>query len=86
MKITIDIDCTADEGRQFLGLPDVRPLQEAMMAEVRERLLANMRSMDPDVLMRQWMPAGMAGMDQMQRAFWSAMTAGGARKGEDQQS
>jgi hypothetical protein len=84
MKISIDVDCTADEARQFLGLPDVKPLQEAMMAEVRERLLANMRSMDPDVLMRQWMPGGVNGMDQLQRAFWNVMTTGAARKGEEQ--
>jgi hypothetical protein len=86
MKISIDIDCTADKARQFLGLPDVKPLQEALLAEVRERLLASMRAAEPEALMRQWMPAGLAGMDQMQRAFWQAMTAGTARKGEDQES
>ena len=86
MKISIDVDCTAEEARQFLGLPDVRPLQEALIAEVRERLLSNMRSMDPDVLMRQWMPAGVSGVDQMQRAFWNVMTAGATRKAEDQGS
>lgn len=86
MKISIDVDCTAEEARQFLGLPDVRPLQEALIAEVRERLLANMRSMDPDVLMRQWMPPGVSGVDQMQRAFWNVMTAGATRKAEEQGS
>lgn len=86
MKININIDCSADEARQFLGLPDVRPLQEALLADVKERLLASMHAMEPDALMRQWMPAGLSGMDQMQRAFWQAMTAAGGRKGEDQGS
>lgn len=86
MKITVNVDCTAEEARRFLGLPDVGPLQEALMAEGRERMLAAMRATEPDVLMRQWMPAGFTGMDQLQKVFWSAMTAGAARKGEDQQS
>lgn len=83
MKITVDIDCTADEARQFLGLPDVRPLHQALLGEVQERLTAAMRGADADALMRQWMPAGLAGMDQMQKAFWGAMTAAAGRKSED---
>lgn len=34
MKITIDVDCTPDEARRFLGLPDVAPMQEALMAQL----------------------------------------------------
>jgi hypothetical protein len=30
MKISIDIDCTPEEARQFLGLPDMGPLQDEM--------------------------------------------------------
>src|SRR3546814_3762591 len=28
MKVTINFDCTAEEARTFLGLPDVSPLNE----------------------------------------------------------
>ena len=31
MKITIEIDCTPDEARQFVGLPDVKPMQAAQV-------------------------------------------------------
>jgi len=31
MKVTIDIDCTPAEARAFFGLPDVQPLQTAVM-------------------------------------------------------
>jgi len=37
MKITVDIDCTPEEARTFLGLPDVQPLQQAMMKELEAR-------------------------------------------------
>ena len=31
MKVTVDIDCTPEEARTFFGLPDVKPMQKAMM-------------------------------------------------------
>mgnify|MGYP000037091625 CR=1 FL=1 len=81
MKITFDIDCTPEEARQFLGLPDVAPLQETLMAELEERLKAALASMEPDALLKTWLPAGMEGFQQMQQAFWSQM--GAANKGGD---
>jgi len=40
MKITVDIDCTPEEARKFLGLPDVAPMQETLMRQVQERMEA----------------------------------------------
>lgn len=87
MKISIDIDCTPEEARRFFGLPDVAPMQEAVMAEVQERILANLKAMDPETLMKTWMPGGIPGgvqgWEQMQKAFWEQMTgAGGGKKKE----
>jgi hypothetical protein len=31
MKVTVEIDCTPAEARQFFGLPNVEPMQAAMM-------------------------------------------------------
>ena len=74
MKMTIDLDMTPEEGRRFFGLPDVQPMQEAMMAEVEKRMLATLQAMDPDQLMRTWLPAGIKNWEQMQKMFWDAMT------------
>lgn len=75
MKINIDIDCTPDEARIFLGLPDVKPLQETMLAELEERMRANLQAMDPETIFNTWMPSGVPsgveGWEQMQRMFWS---------------
>src|SRR5262245_24852222 len=35
MKVKIEIDCTPIEARDFLGLPDVKPMQEAMMDQMQ---------------------------------------------------
>lgn len=70
MKITMDIDCTPEEARTLLGLPDVKPMQEEMMAAMRDRVMAAVDSTDPGELMRMWMP-GAAGLEQMRDIFTS---------------
>jgi hypothetical protein len=84
MKIKFDIDCTPEEARTFLGLPDVKPMQETMMKEVEQRLQANLQAMDPETLLKTWLPAGMQGWEQMQKMFWSQLSGGaegGGRSG-----
>lgn len=78
MKISVDIDCTPEEARKFLGLPDVAPMQEALMQQVQERLESNMKAMDPEALINTWLPAGMQGLEQMQKMFWAQMGMGDA--------
>ena len=70
MKVHVDIECTPEEARTFFGLPDVQPVQAAVMKELENRLMASMQAMDPETLMKTWVPAGIASMEQMQRMFW----------------
>ncbi len=69
MKVTIDIDCTPEEARSFLGLPDVRAMQDRLLQEMQERMSANIRAMAPEEMLKTWLPASMAGWEQMQQAF-----------------
>ncbi|MDF3072701.1 MAG: hypothetical protein K0S54_368 [Alphaproteobacteria bacterium] len=73
MKITFDIDCTPEEARAFFGLPDVRPLQQAVMAQVQEKIMANIQAMDPEAILRSWNSTSMQGMEQLQQAFWNSL-------------
>jgi hypothetical protein len=79
MKITMNVDCTAEEARAFLGLPDVKPMQEQLMREVQERMAANVRAMEPEAMLRTWLPATLKGFEQIQEIFMSQMT--GTKKG-----
>ncbi|THD44589.1 MAG: hypothetical protein E7774_09950 [Bradyrhizobium sp.] len=54
MKVTIDIDCTPLEARQFMGLPDVQPMQAAVMAEMEKRMIAEAAKFSPDGFLRAW--------------------------------
>lgn len=76
MKITIDIDCTPDEARHFLGLPDVQPMHDAVLKEVQDRLTANIAGMDPETIVKTWLPLGLQGIEQLQRMFWAQMSGG----------
>ncbi len=76
MKVTFDIDCTPEEARAFLGLPDVQPMQKTMMAEVEQRMKDGLDSMSPDALFKTWLPAGMESLEQMQKMFFSQMNQG----------
>ena len=79
MKIKIDVECSPEEARAFFGLPDVRPLQQAFMAEAEERMKRAFDGMDGDALLKMWLPSGTAALEKMQQAFWSAMDG---RKGK----
>ncbi len=80
MKITIEVDCSPEEARAFLGLPEVAPMQAAAMEDLSQRLRAGLEAMDPETLMKTWMPLGLQGLEQAQKMFWSQMgeAAGGA--------
>ena len=54
MKITVDVDLTPEEARRFLGLPDLEPMQQAILKDVQERLQKNIARVDPDALMKTW--------------------------------
>lgn len=79
MKVTIDIDCTPEEARTFLGLPDVAPMQAALMAEIEKQMKANLQAMEPEALFKTWLPATIQNWEQLQKLFWSQM-AGSGRK------
>lgn len=82
MKVTIDIECTPEEARTFFGLPDVQPMQKAMMDEMQKRMEAGMSSMDMDNLMKLWMPGStpnaVPGFEQFQKLFWDSMNMAAA--------
>lgn len=75
MKVTINIDCTPEEARTFLGLPDVQPMQAALMQQLQDQMSANMKAMDPETMMKTWLPVGLQGIEQFQKMMWSQMSS-----------
>ena len=84
MKITINIDCTPEEARTFLGLPDVKTMQDAMMAHAQAKLEEQMSGMDPETLMKTWFAPGLENLGQIQKAFWDAALKAGTGTPRDE--
>ena len=73
MKVTVNVECTPEEARTFLGLPDVQPMQEALLKDLENQLRSNIHAMSPDSMMKTWLPASMQGADNLQKMFWNQM-------------
>ena len=73
MKIAIEIDCTPTEARTFLGFPDVEDVQESVLKAVQDRLAEAVGTMDSETLLKTWLPTGIKGFEELQKAFWSGM-------------
>lgn len=71
MKVTINIECTPAEARQCMGLPDVAPLQEAMLADMQEKLRAHLSALQPAEMVKTWFPLGVESLLAAQKAFWA---------------
>lgn len=80
MKISFDIDCTPDELRGFFGLPEVKPLQERLLKEAEEQMRANLKALDPETMLKTWLPAGLKGFEQLQDMFLNRMAGGAGGK------
>ncbi len=84
MKIHVDIDVTPEEARTFLGLPDLEPVQQRMIAELEGRMMAYLAAMEPEAMVKTWLPMGLQGFEKFQDMVWGAMrNATRSSKGED---
>jgi hypothetical protein len=87
LAISIDIECTPGEARTLFGLPDVKPIQEALMAQIEARTTKMLAAMEPEALFNMWPPAGIQGLEQWQKFLWAifsgaaAAAAGSGAKG-----
>jgi hypothetical protein len=76
MKINVDIDCTPEEARTLFGLPDVKPMQAAVMGEIENKMKRALAAMEPDAVIKMWLPAGIQGFEDWQKFVWSRFTGG----------
>jgi len=79
MKITIEIDCSAKEARDFLGLPDVQELQSKWLAEIEAKILADADKFLPENILQTWTTNAAGNIEGMSDLFSNFLK--GARKG-----
>ena len=78
MKMKIEVDCTPEEARAFMGLPDVTALNDQLVGEMQKRLTANVAMLAPEELMKNWMAFG-AGAQEQFRNLMAAAVSGAAK-------
>lgn len=76
MKINVEIDCTPEEARAFLGLPDFRPIHEKFVEEMQKRMSGEMAATDMQDLMRLWLAPTTSAFEQMMAAMKKTGGAG----------
>ncbi|MFM9978329.1 MAG: DUF6489 family protein [Sphingomonadaceae bacterium] len=62
MKVNVEVECTPEEARRLMGLPDLTPVHDAFIAQMQDTLK---NGVSPDVMMtmlQNWSPMGETGM------------------------
>ncbi|WP_404711004.1 DUF6489 family protein [Sphingomonas sp. MMS24-J13] len=63
MKITMDIECTPEEARRLMGLPDMGPIHDIYLEKLKETMSEGLTPETVDRMIRTWTPMGEAGMN-----------------------
>lgn len=76
MKLNVNVEATPQELREFLGLPNVQPLQQEMMEIIRENMLKGVQGFDPVSLMKPFMAGAMPvqSIENLQKVFWDTFS------------
>jgi hypothetical protein len=80
MKINVEIDCTPLEARQFFGLPDVSPMQTAVMEKMQQQVMANIDKVSPESLIQSWFTFDPKIAERFQEMFVTMAGLGGMAK------
>lgn len=77
MKINVEVDCTPEEARRFMGLPDLAPVHEIYLAKMKEMVENPTNPEAFQQLMQNWAPMGDASMN-----FWRNLFEAGTKPGK----
>lgn len=80
MKFNIEVDCTPEEVRRLVGLPDLSAVHQAYTEKMAS---AVEKGVTPDMvesMVRTWVPMGDAGMDFVKQLVGGLATASKAGK------
>lgn len=63
MKVHIDIECTPQEARNFLGLPDLEPVHQIYIDRMQALVRDGLTTADVERMMKSWTPFLEGGFD-----------------------
>lgn len=68
MKVSVDVECTPEEARRFMGLPDLTPVHEAYLEKMKTAVTDGVMADAVPDMMKAWGPMSEAGL-----AMWKQM-------------
>jgi hypothetical protein len=78
MKINVEVDCTPEEARRAMGLPDLTPIHEKYVSAVTDAMSGTVMKPEAiETMMRSWLPMSDAGMN-----FWRTLFEQGKTKSD----
>ena len=66
MKFNIEIDCTPEEARRLIGLPDLAPLHDIYLGRVKEMMAKGITPDMVEAMVKNWVPMGESGLNLVQ--------------------
>jgi hypothetical protein len=79
MNISMNIECSPEEARRLMGLPDLTPLHEIYLDRLRQTMTEGMSPELLEQMMRGWAPMGEASFGIWQKMI-EQMTGTGSGK------
>lgn len=78
MKINVELECTPEEARRAMGLPDLAPVHERYIKMMVDAVDKQGNPEAFEAMLRTWSPMGEAGMN-----FWRGLfeSTGGIKSG-----
>lgn len=71
MKINVEVDCTPEEARRFMGLPDLSPVHDAYVTQLVDTVKTGVSAEGVEAMLRSWGPMTDAGFK-----LWEQMIEG----------
>ena len=62
MNISMNVECSPEEARRFMGLPDLQPIHELYLDKLRTTMSEGVTPEMMERMVRAWGPIGDAGM------------------------
>ncbi|MEZ5744642.1 MAG: DUF6489 family protein [Sphingomonadaceae bacterium] len=81
MKVNVEIDCTPEEARRFLGLPDVTSVNDAYVERLKDMMSGVGTVEQLQEMTKMIAPMGQLGMQFFHQMMDSAMGKGSGKKG-----
>lgn len=66
MKFNIEIDCTPEEARRLIGLPDLEPLHDIYLSRVKELMAKGITPDMVQAMVKSWVPMSESGLGLIQ--------------------